>query len=68
MDIRELKTKSIDELNHLLAESKTNLAELKFKAIQKQLKNIREIRIVKGDIARILTLLTGATSSANKDK
>ena len=57
MDIKEIKLKEIGELQHLLLESRKKLDELLFKARQKQLKNIREIREVKKDIARILTVL-----------
>lgn len=57
MDIKEIKLKGISELQHLLLESRKKLDELMFKARQKQLKNIREIREVKKDIARILTVL-----------
>ena len=57
MDIKEIKIKEAGELNHLLSEARKKLDELMFKARQKQLKNIREIREVKKDIARIMTVL-----------
>ena len=68
MDIRELKIKSVAELKHLLEDSKNKLEELRFKAVQKQLKNIREVRIVKKDISRILTLLDQKQKECKVDK
>lgn len=57
MDIKEIKNKSVAELNHLLGDSRTKLAELKFKVSQNQLKNLREVRTIKKDIAKVLTVL-----------
>ena len=57
MDIKEIKNKSVAELNHLLGDSRKKLAELKFKVSQNQLKNLREVRTIKKDIAKILTVL-----------
>jgi len=63
MDYKELKNKSESELHKLLAETREKLRELKFKDANKQLKNVREIRVVRNTIARSLTLL-----KANKKK
>jgi len=57
MDIKEIKNKSISELNHLLDEKRKKLDDLNFKVAQNQLKNVREVRIVKKDIAKILMIL-----------
>ena len=57
MEIKELKTKSETELGKLLIEFRERLRELRFKDANKQLKNVREIRVVKNTIARILTLI-----------
>lgn len=57
MDIKELLTKSKAELTKMLAESQEKLRELRFKDSNKQLKNVRAIRQVKQEIARILTLV-----------
>lgn len=57
MEIKELTTKTPAELIKLLAESQEKLRELRFKDSNKQLKNIRSIRVLKQDIARINTLL-----------
>jgi large subunit ribosomal protein L29 len=57
MEIKELTTKTPVELQKLLAESQEKLRELRFKDSNKQLKNVRSIRVLKQDIARINTLL-----------
>ncbi|MBI5765935.1 50S ribosomal protein L29 [Candidatus Falkowbacteria bacterium] len=65
MDIKEIKILSIAELNHLLEDLRKKFDDLKFKATQKQLKNIREIRVVKKDIARILMTLKEKNKTEN---
>ena len=57
MELKELKTKSIVELEKLLAKNREVLRDLRFKVSSKQLKNIREIRQAKVLVARILTLI-----------
>jgi large subunit ribosomal protein L29 len=57
MEIKELTTKTPVELKKLLAESQEKLRELRFKDSNRQLKNVRSIRILKQEIARINTLL-----------
>ncbi|MFA5131301.1 MAG: 50S ribosomal protein L29 [Patescibacteria group bacterium] len=56
MEFKELKTKDKKELQNLLAVNREKLRELRFKDSNKQLKNIREIRVVRNLIAQILTL------------
>ena len=57
MEFKELKTKDSKELQKLLVINQEKLRELRFKDSNKQLKNIREIRVVRNLIAQILTLL-----------
>ncbi len=57
MKIKELRSKSKAELKKILSESQEKLRKLRFDIANKQLKNVREMRKVKKDIARILTLL-----------
>ena len=57
MEFKELKTKNTKELQQLLVVNHEKLRELRFKDSNKQLKNIREIRVVRNLIAQILTLL-----------
>ncbi|MDD5289878.1 MAG: 50S ribosomal protein L29 [Patescibacteria group bacterium] len=57
MKIKELKIKSENELKTLLKNEQEKLRELNFKVAQRQLKNIRELRFAKKNIAQISTLL-----------
>lgn len=57
MEINDLKNKNEKDLQELLAQKRDLLRELRFKVSEKQLKDVREIREVKKDIARVLTVL-----------
>jgi len=57
MKYSDLADKSVEELNALLKESKTNLFTLKIKKQMMQLQNTSELRVAKKDIARIQTAL-----------
>ncbi|MEK7653231.1 MAG: 50S ribosomal protein L29 [Patescibacteria group bacterium] len=57
MELKEIRLKSIEELNQTLKEMQSKLDDLNFKVRQKQLKNMREVRVIKKDIARILTVI-----------
>lgn len=57
MKAKELRQKSKPELEKLLRDLREKLRQLKFDLAAGKLKNVREIREVKRDIARILTLL-----------
>lgn len=57
MEFKEIKNKKTSELHGLLAELRDKLRVLRFKDSGKQLKNIREIRVVRNNIAQILTVL-----------
>ncbi|HPT08516.1 MAG TPA: 50S ribosomal protein L29 [bacterium] len=61
MDLKELKTKKVSELHDILADLRDKLRDHRFKDSSKQLKDIREIRVIKKNIAQVLTLI-------NKDK
>ncbi|MFA6550934.1 MAG: 50S ribosomal protein L29 [Patescibacteria group bacterium] len=63
MEIKEIKNKAVGELQKILADKRDKLRELRFKDAAKQLKNVREIRMTKKDIAQVLTLI-----NANKVK
>lgn len=56
-ELKELKLKSETELNRLLVSSREKLRDLRFKVSQNQLKNIREVRMIKKKIAQILTII-----------
>lgn len=58
MDIKELKTKSPQELEVLLKELREKQRKLKFDLAEKKLKNPHEISETRKMIARILTLMS----------
>ncbi len=57
MEFKELKTKPESELKKILHENAEKLRNLRFKIALKQVKNVREIRVLKKQNAKILTLL-----------
>ena len=57
MKIKELREKNTEELKKLLADKRETLRKLRFDVSSKQIKNVRELRNTKKDIARILTLI-----------
>ena len=57
MKISEIKQKPKNELQKLLQDDRENLRQLRFDLSAGKVKNVREIRKIKKDIARILTIL-----------
>jgi len=57
MKIKELHQKTDKELKDLLQESRHKLGQLKFDLASKKLKNIKRVKGLRRDIARILTIL-----------
>lgn len=57
MKVSQLRKKSKKEMNRLLLEKRERLRELRFDLASGRIKNVREIRQLRKDIARILTLL-----------
>jgi large subunit ribosomal protein L29 len=57
MKISEFKQKPKKELQRLLRNSQDKLRQLRFDLASGKVKNVREIRQIKKDIARILTIL-----------
>jgi large subunit ribosomal protein L29 len=56
MKIVEMRKKTKKELNDMLQGSKAKLRSLRFDLASGKVKNVREIRKIKKDIARILTI------------
>ncbi|OIO48164.1 MAG: 50S ribosomal protein L29 [Parcubacteria group bacterium CG_4_9_14_0_2_um_filter_41_8] len=54
----DIKNMLEQELKDILAKSKSELVDLQFKAHSGTLKQVRNIRFIKKDIARILTRLS----------
>ena len=57
MRIQELRQKSKAELQKMLQDNQEKLRQLRFDLAAGKVKNVREIHLLKKDIARILTLL-----------
>jgi len=57
MKIFELRQKNKSDLPQLLQENRDRLRMLRFDLASGKIKNVREIRRIKKDIAKILTIL-----------
>ncbi len=57
MKAKEIKDKNINELKNILLEKRKKLRKLRFDISLKQVKNNREIRNEKRNVARLLTLI-----------
>ncbi|MDO9231494.1 MAG: 50S ribosomal protein L29 [bacterium] len=57
MKIKELREKNTEELKKMLLEKQEKVRKLRFDIAVKQVKNTRELRGEKKDIARINTLI-----------
>jgi len=57
MKAKELRLRPATELKKILLDSREKLRQLKFDLASGKVKNVREIRKIKKDIARILTCL-----------
>ena len=57
MKIQELHKKTKEDLSQILREKREKLCQLNFDLSSGKVKNIREIRMIKKDIARIKTLI-----------
>lgn len=57
MKIKELRQKPKEELQKTLIDDKEKLRQLNFDLSAGKVKNVREVRKIKKEIARILTLV-----------
>ena len=57
MKMNELRRKSREELAALLVQRRERIGALRFLLQQKKVKNVKEVALLKKDVARILTLL-----------
>lgn len=57
MKTKEIREKNPKELEKNISELRNKLTKIRFDISAKQMKNHREIRKIKKDIARILTVL-----------
>lgn len=65
--IKEIKSKSADELKKMLVEEREKLQKLRFDLQLKKNKNVREIRKTRQTIAQILTLLKSFISDVSSE-
>lgn len=61
--VKELRNKSVEELNQELVAAKKELFNLRFQNATNQLDNTSRIKEVRKNIARIQTLITEASRS-----
>ncbi|MBU1255550.1 50S ribosomal protein L29 [Patescibacteria group bacterium] len=66
MKTKELTKKTEKELKDLLIESRHKLGRLKFDLSSKKLKNVKQIKELRRDIARILTILKAQKNEQGK--
>ena len=57
MKIQELRKKSKDELEKMLQDKKAQVVNLKINIYSGNIKNVKELREVKRDVAKVFTLL-----------
>jgi len=57
MKNNELVSKSKDELMKIMEDKKKRIEEVRFKSVSGGIKNVKELREDKKDIARVLTIL-----------
>ena len=63
--VKDLNTKSVDELTQALVEAKKELFNLRFQNATNQLDNTSRIKEVRRNIARIQTLIAQKANTAN---
>lgn len=63
--VKDLKTKSVEELNTELVNAKKELFNLRFQSATNQLENTSRIKDVRKNIARIQTVITEKAKPAN---
>jgi large subunit ribosomal protein L29 len=66
MDAKTLRQKTKEALVRELQDSKDKLKTLEFKLSSNQVKNVREVRVVKKTIARIKTLMKELVNKENE--
>lgn len=68
MKTKELRALSIEELQKKERELRRELFNLRFQLSKGELQNVRRIRAVRKDIARILTIITEKKGSLSNGK
>ena len=68
MKTKEIRQTNISELQKLLKDKKIKLGSLNFDLVGGKVKNIKEMREARKDIAKILTVLKENENSSSKAK
>ncbi len=68
MKIKELRQKKVSDLHKLLKSGREELRSLRFSISSEQEKNVRKMRDVKKNIAKILTILNTKKEVVKEDK
>ena len=68
MKIKEIEKKKENELQQLLKEKRERLRQLRFTLATGKVKNFREVRLIKKDIAKILTVVNRKEEDKNSKK
>ncbi|MDD5551996.1 MAG: 50S ribosomal protein L29 [Candidatus Pacebacteria bacterium] len=68
MKIKEIEKKPEKERQQLLQEKRERLRQINFSIATGKVKNVREIRLIKRDIARILTVVDIKKEKQNQVK
>ncbi|HOX30148.1 MAG TPA: 50S ribosomal protein L29 [Candidatus Paceibacterota bacterium] len=68
MKTKEIRQTNISELQKLLKDKKSKLGSLNFDLVGGKVKNIKEMREARKDIAKILTVLKENETSSSKAK
>ncbi len=66
MTTKEIRTKSQDELRKMLREMKAERMQIEFALFAGQERNVRKLRNLKHDVARVETCLTQMGQTATK--
>jgi large subunit ribosomal protein L29 len=61
MNATELKEKTLDQLQEMLADLKKEAFNLRFQAATNQLENTSRMRSIKKDVARVKTIINQVT-------
>lgn len=67
MKPKELKEKPIEDLNVIFKELREKLRNLRFDLVAGKVKNVRQIRLLKKDIARVLTMINNFNKYEGKN-
>ncbi len=65
-EIQQIKTKPVAELQKMVAENREKLWSLKDSLLNGKVKNVKEMRDIKKDIARLLTFINQNQNNGTK--